>query len=203
MKYFNHALFGIFGKKKEETIEKVPDRPLPGNEAPREVGNEPEINVSEEFKAKGLEVIGDILSKMKFELSVDYKGVVDGRPMFDINGGDDVGRVIGREGNTLNALQNISSSIVNRKTEDKIGLIIDTNGYKERRKRNLEKIAINAARMAKDRGQDVSLEPMTAADRRIVHMFLEQRDDVSTYSQGEGRNRHLVVAPESNFNQNN
>lgn len=113
---------------------------------------------------------------------------------FDISG-DDVGILIGRRGETLNALQYLISLAVNRNatTHKRVGL--DCEGYRSRRADTLDALALRMAAKVRETGRRVSLEPMTAAERRLVHIALEHESDVRAESFGEEPNRRIVIYP--------
>lgn len=111
--------------------------------------------------------------------------------------GEELGILIGRSGANLESLQNVLSIIVNRKLEgeDRVLVIVDINGYRDRKKISVERIAEKAAQQAIDFGVEVALDPMHPADRRYVHMALADDSRVVTESAGEGRDRYVVVKP--------
>jgi spoIIIJ-associated protein len=114
--------------------------------------------------------------------------------------GEDVGLFIGRRGQTIDAVQHLAQRIVFRgpPTRDSPGLrvIIDADGYRERRAESLRTIALDAAEDALRSGEAVELDPMPASERRIVHEYLRERGEVQTHSEGEEPERYLVVEPE-------
>jgi spoIIIJ-associated protein len=112
--------------------------------------------------------------------------------------GDDLGLFIGRHGSTIEAVQHLAQRVVFKDTDreaPKRRIVVDAAGYRARRKEALEGEAADAADEAVRYGRPVALDAMTATERRIVHEFLRDRDDVETYSEGEEPERHLVVAP--------
>jgi spoIIIJ-associated protein len=109
--------------------------------------------------------------------------------------GPDVGLVIGRRGQTIDAIQHLANAIVWRGTERRKEVVVDAAGYRERRRGSLERVADRAAADALRSRQAVALEPMTAVERKIVHLRLRDRPDVSTASEGTEPSRHVVVRP--------
>jgi spoIIIJ-associated protein len=97
--------------------------------------------------------------------------------------GPDLGLVIGKHGQTIDAIQYLANAIVWRGLEERKAVVVDAAGYRDRR------------REARASGQAVSLEPMTAVERKIVHLHLQERDDVETMSEGTEPNRYVVVNP--------
>jgi spoIIIJ-associated protein len=108
--------------------------------------------------------------------------------------GDDLGLLIGRHGQTIDALQVLASAITGGGEERK-EVVVDAAGYRERRRRTVEAIAARSAEQAVRSQARVELEPMTAAERKIVHTALERHPGVTTTSEGEEPNRYVVVEP--------
>ena len=101
--------------------------------------------------------------------------------------------LIGRYGKNLDALQQLTSSIVNRKLGFKYSIVIDVEGYKSRRRAKLESIAESGAARAIKRHGEVRLHPMSPAERRIIHITLRDNPEVESFSDGEGPNRRVVI----------
>jgi spoIIIJ-associated protein len=112
--------------------------------------------------------------------------------------GDDLGLLIGRKGQTIDAVQHLAQRIVFRGGSPDVRVVIDAGGYRERRAHSLQTIALDAAEESLRSGQPVELEPMPASERRIVHEYLRERGDVQTHSEGEEPERYLVVEPLAN-----
>jgi len=113
---------------------------------------------------------------------------------FDIKG-DDLGILIGRRGQTLSCLQYIVRLIVGHQTEAWVPIIIDVEGYKQRRYEALQALAKRIAEQVKAGGEPFALEPMSAYERRIIHLALAEHPDVTTQSIGEGEARKVVILP--------
>ncbi|MGH3022120.1 MAG: RNA-binding cell elongation regulator Jag/EloR [Gaiellaceae bacterium] len=110
--------------------------------------------------------------------------------------GGELGLVIGKRGHTIDAVQYLANAIVWRGRDDeRKGVVVDAAGYRERRRSSLEGLADRAASDALQSHRPVPLEPMTAVERKIVHLHLADRADVVTSSEGTEPNRHVVVAP--------
>jgi spoIIIJ-associated protein len=109
--------------------------------------------------------------------------------------GDDLGLLIGRHGQTIDAVQVLAAAIVGGSGEDRRDVVVDAAGYRDRRRRTLESLAIRGAEEAVRTGSQVELEPMSAAERKIVHTALQDRNDVTTGSEGDEPNRRVVVQP--------
>ena len=109
--------------------------------------------------------------------------------------GPDLGLVIGRRGQTIDALQYLATAIVFRGAEERKSVLVDAAGYRDRRKATLEQQADRAASEAVAAHEAVALEPMSAVERKIVHVHLQERGDVETESDGNEPNRFVVVRP--------
>ena len=111
--------------------------------------------------------------------------------------GDDLGILIGRHGQTIDAVQVLANAIAGGSGEERREVVVDAAGYRDRRRRTLESLALRSAEEVVRTGERVELEPMSAAERKIVHTSLEQHAGVTTVSEGEGSNRRVVVEPVS------
>ena len=111
--------------------------------------------------------------------------------------GGDLGLLIGRHGQTIDAIQYLANVIAWRELgEGRKDVVVDAAGYRERRRETLEALALRSADRARSSGESVDLEPMSSIERRIVHLRLEEEDGVSTRSEGEEPYRYVVVEPE-------
>jgi spoIIIJ-associated protein len=109
--------------------------------------------------------------------------------------GDGSGLLIGRHGQTLDAIQYIVGRIVGKQLGEKKVIVIDTERYRERRRENLERLSRHMGEKAKSTGRAVSLQPMSASDRRIVHLALKHDREIETRSEGEGGMRSIKIIP--------
>ncbi len=109
--------------------------------------------------------------------------------------GDDLGILIGRQGETLRDLQYVTRLIVSRKLQRWANVVVDVEGYKSRRQRTLTELAERMAHQVVAEGRPMALEPMPAHERRTVHMALRNHDSVTTESTGEGSRRKVVILP--------
>jgi len=109
--------------------------------------------------------------------------------------GKDLGILIGRRGETLDALQYLVNLSVNKSRDQKKKIIIDIEGYRNRREETLQKLALKLADKAQQRGRNVVLEPMNSQERRIIHTALQGREDIYTFSEGEEPYRKIIISP--------
>ena len=126
--------------------------------------------------------------EVSIEMGTDAEGNVYGSMT-----GDTLGILIGRRGETLDALQYLTSLKVNRGREGYTRVTLDTENYRARREDSLIRLANRMANRAVRTGRRVSLEPMNPYERRIIHYALQQNSSVSTHSEGDDPNRHVVI----------
>lgn len=137
------------------------------------------------------------------ELIADTAGIdADVEVRDDDNGGlvaefvgDDLAVLIGHHGQTIDAIQHLAYRIASRGEEPRVSVLVDAAGYRERRAVSLRQTADQAAETALREGRPVSLEAMSALERKVIHEHLKGRRDLETYSHGQEPARHLVVAP--------
>lgn len=119
---------------------------------------------------------------------------LDGVIAFEIEG-EDAGLLIGRRGETLQALQFLVNLIVNKQLGRQVYVTIDVEGYRERRQESLKSLAERTAERVVSSGRSIQLQPMPASERRIIHVTLAEHPDVRTESKGDGDQRRVVVLP--------
>lgn len=146
------------------------------------------------------EVLERILSLMKVAATVELKhssgrAGLEATPIILDISGEDLGILIGRRGQTLASLQHIVRLIVAHRLKARALLTIDVEGYKQRRYQGLRDLALSLAQKAMSSGQPVTLEPMPANERRIVHLALSDNPDILTQSVGEGEVRKVIISP--------
>jgi len=144
-----------------------------------------------------IQTTGELLAKMKIKAQVLAKyGESDGSGdvplLIDING-DDLSVLIGRRAETLNALQYILALIISKEAGHWVQVIVDVEGYRARRERQLRQLARRMAEQAMRTGKRQLLEPMSAAERRIIHLELRDHETVTTESVGEEPNRKVSI----------
>jgi spoIIIJ-associated protein len=110
--------------------------------------------------------------------------------------GDRLGALIGRRGETLDAIQQLTSYAVNHSIEKRIRIHVDAENYREKREKSLESLALKVAGKVKRYHRSVTLEPMNAYERHVIHTALQEETGVTTYSVGTEPNRRVIVAPD-------
>ncbi len=188
---------GILGLGAEDAIIRVtPIRPVaPKTATPEKVGES-----GAEQAAR--EVLERLLSLMGLSGNVESQSLTDARENETITSsvsldvrGDDLGILIGRRGQTLAALQYVVRLMVGRRIDKWVPVIIDVEGYRQRRSEALKRFAIEMADRVKARGAPFTLEPMPPHERRIIHMALADNPHVFTESTGQGEERKVVIRP--------
>lgn len=111
----------------------------------------------------------------------------------NINGGSEISYLIGYRGETMNALQTVISSIINKEHSEKIRVYVDVNGYRQKRKKTLEELAIKVSKTVMKNGKSIALEPMSAYERKIIHSALQGNNKITTFSKGEEPYRKIVI----------
>jgi spoIIIJ-associated protein len=109
--------------------------------------------------------------------------------------GDDLGLLIGHHGQTIDAIQHLAYRIASHGEGERVSVLVDAAGYRERRATALRATADQAAQQAISGRRAVSLDAMSALERKVIHEHLKDRHDVETYSEGQEPSRYLVVAP--------
>ena len=141
------------------------------------------------------EFVDGLLSRMGIQGEAFPMDGEDGQIILDIRG-EDMGAVIGRRGDTLDAIQYLTSLTVNRGKEEHIRIAIDTEGYRAKREESLQRLARKMAGKVLKYHKHMTLEPMNPYERRIIHSTLQDYQGVTTYSTGTEPNRRVVVALE-------
>lgn len=138
--------------------------------------------------------LSDVFGAMNMEVEIIIN-VDESDRMMDIElKGDNMGLLIGKRGQTLDSLQQLTNLAVNKKSDSYYRVKLDTENYRKRRKDTLENLAKNIAYKVKRTKRPVSLEPMNPFERRVIHSALQNDRYVTTHSEGEEPYRHVVVA---------
>jgi spoIIIJ-associated protein len=184
----NKGRSGFLGMGAEEAVVKLTPLASPSQES--------------NLPAAAKEALEEILKRMKLKAHVELRSDVqqdeaesDMPPIALEVDGEDLGILIGRRGETLAALQYIIRLIVAHQQKARVPLTVDVEGYKQRRYGSLRELALRLAQKAVSTRQSMTLEPMPADERRIVHLALSVNPDVVTQSVGEGELRKVVIMP--------
>ena len=164
---------------------------------PRENKNEKNIPTEKDPEIEKLvgKILNNIINSTGLDADVYVRDQMEeGSIVFELEG-QDSGLLIGRRGETLSSLEYLVRLMASKTLDKRANIMIDVEDYKLRRKEKLENIAKKTAEKVSKTGKRISLEPMSAADRRIVHMTLAESKNVSTQSRGEGMHRKVVINP--------
>ncbi len=145
-----------------------------------------------------VQAVQRILTAVGADVDVTLRSEHDelaGGPVIDINGPDS-GLLIGRRGNTLHSLQFIVQSIVRQQFEEEVRVALDVEQYRQRREDSLREMADRVADRVQQTGRSITLEPMAPSDRRVIHLYLGERDGIRTESVGYGDARKVQIIPE-------
>jgi spoIIIJ-associated protein len=159
---------------------------------PRNVDSD--VDPSEDGKADlASEMLVEILKRMGLGAQVSVREDAD-EVVLDV-AGEDAGRVIGKKGQTLDALQFLINKIVNRFPEGRRHIVLDSGDYRQRRENGLVSMARREAKRAVQQSRIITLEPMSPRDRRVIHLSLAKFPGVSTRSDGQGAERRVRIIP--------
>ena len=148
--------------------------------------------LKEDITAAPDTVLRELLTRIGIDGTVESE-FIDGSLHLNMKS-DSTALLIGKHGQTLDAIERILNCIVNKNALAKKKIFVNTEGYRERREQMLTDLAHQVAAKVKRTRQDATLSPMSAKDRRVIHLTLQDDDDVSTFSQGEGDMRRVVVS---------
>lgn len=171
-----------------------PSKEIPQDGEPPEMGDEEAVRIAHE-------TVEELLNRMGIKANVVAQwGELEppGRiqPLLIDIRGDDLSILIGHRGETLSALQYITRLIVGKELKRPVAVVIDIEGYRARREGQLRRLARKIAEQAVETGRTMSLEPMPANERRIIHVELKDNPEVETLSIGEGNRRKVTVIPQ-------
>ncbi len=151
-----------------------------------------------EWPAEPAERVRDLVEGVLDELDLDGDVEIleeDDRITASIEGDDDYGLLIGKRGQTIDAIQLLAYQAAFRGLKDRKRVVVDAAGYRDRRKETLTARADRAAEQALSSNRQVEMDPMSAQERRVVHEHLKERAGVETFSEGDEPHRCVVVAP--------
>lgn len=150
------------------------------------------INEIETAKVDVEKFLKQFINKINDKIVYNLK-IEDNTIIVNIEG-NSYGNLIGYRGETLNAMQIILSSIANKKVKERIKLILDIGNYREKREKILKELAEKVSKTVLKNGKNITLEPMNAFERKIIHSKLQENPRIETYSIGEGDSRRVVIA---------
>ena len=161
------------------------------------------IHEPQEHKEKEIKSDDEVLTEFKKVLDSFIKNLPSKDVTYEINQeenivnvdikGKDVNFLIGYRGETLNSLQTILTNIINKNSKDKLKVILNVGDFRQKRRQDLENLAVKVANTVIKTGKSITLEPMGAYDRKVIHSKLQANDKVTTHSIGEEPRRKVVV----------
>lgn len=179
--------------KEEKNIKKEEVSEILNESKAKKLPKKIDEDTIEEIKELATNFITGVCEKMNIEVSIKFfYDEVNNSLNIELSG-DDMGTLIGKRGGTLDSLQYLTNLVINRKIKEFIHITIDTEKYRERRKKTLENLAKNVAFKVKRTKKPVSLESMNSYERRVIHSALSNDPVVTTHSEGEDPYRHVVV----------
>src|SRR3954451_3926982 len=152
------------------------------------------VEVPQEPVERVREVVARVIEALGLDASVEVTETAE-EIRATVDGPDEMGRLIGRHGQTIDALQHLAWRAAYHDHDERKAVVVDAAGYRQRREEALQRQADRAASEAMRYGRRVKLEPMSAAERKTVHNYLADRTDVETHSEGDEPERRLVVSP--------
>ena len=158
------------------------------------------VTLKEDISSTPEAVLHEILSHMGLEAEIESQ-IINGSINLTVSS-DNPGILIGKHGQTLNAVEYLLNCILNRSSLVKKKVFVDAEGYRERREQMLMDLAYRAAAKVKQTHQEIVLDPMPPRDRRIIHVTLQSDEDIRTYSRGEGMMRRVAVTTRERYESN-
>ena len=152
-----------------------------------------EVTVKKEPSQIGKEFLEKVFSCTSLDVEIEILKKEKSKQVVYNLKSSDLGIVIGHRGETLDALQYLTSLAVNKRVDDYCRIILDAEGYRERRKQTLKRLAKKLANKCVNKGRKVVLEPMPPHERRIIHMTIKDDSRVKSYSKGEEPFRKVMI----------
>ena len=141
----------------------------------------------------GLSFLKNLVSEMN--LDVNITGKTDGKDLFFFLEGKDSGTIIGKRGATLDAIQYLTSLVVNKEGNDYIRVVVDAENYRAKREKSLEKLAVRLADKVARSKRSYKLEPMNPYERKVIHATLQKDNRIITRSEGQDPSRRVIIEP--------
>ena len=168
----------------------------PGSKGFLGIGSKPaKVRVTVVFDPERIarDFLTKIVNAVGLKITLDIKK--NDKQMEIMMYGQDIGILIGKRGHTLDSLQHLLSLVINKGNAPYVNIMLDAEHYRSKRKQTLESLAHNLVRKAKSTHKKIVLEPMSPADRRIIHATLQHDRAVDTYSEGNEPHRYVVISP--------
>ncbi|MDO3681610.1 RNA-binding cell elongation regulator Jag/EloR [Paenibacillus ehimensis] len=150
-----------------------------------------ELEVLPDAIEEAIAFLQEVLRSMKLDVRIEQKQDKDGTQLH--LHGSELGMLIGRRGQTLDALQYLVNIVANRFSDRHVRIVLDAEQFRERRTKTLQELADRLAERVVRTRKEVVLEPMSPAERKVIHSWLQQHDKVRTFSRGDEPNRRIVI----------
>ncbi|WHX49133.1 RNA-binding cell elongation regulator Jag/EloR [Paenibacillus woosongensis] len=190
------GLIGVKEAKVELTLlEETVSEPLQGSRSSHTVpvaDLEDEVSNERDPYEEAASFVRDVGENMGLQVNVEIEHNKD-NTVLNISGSD-LGLLIGRRGQTLDALQYLANIIANRYSDSFVRIVLDAENFRERRRKTLEDLAVRLAGRVVRTRKELALEPMSPQERKVIHSKLQDHPEVKTYSKGEEPNRRVVIA---------
>jgi len=151
-----------------------------------------ELTVKPDAIEEAMEFLKEIAESMKLDIHIERQDTSDG-VVLQLSSKDDIGILIGRRGQTLDALQYLVNVVSHRSGNVNTRIILDADNFRDRRRKTLEELAARLADKAVRSRREVVLEPMPSHERKIIHTYLQDHPHVRSFSKGEEPNRRIVI----------
>ncbi len=183
------GIFGLVGTRKAviRAVKKAQTA-----EAASRAGQKPE---TAEVERTALDILDQLIKPIADEPSFSVSWPMDGHLKIDIESRGDVGLLIGRDGQTLSALQYLANRILAKRCSGPVKVELDTAAYRQQRDERLRAMALHLAEKVKSEGKPQSTPPLNSGHRRIVHMALDKDDGIRTRSKGDGDLKRVLIIP--------
>lgn len=174
----------------------IEPKPEPTQEKTVEAKPETKSAVNDQLKKKKVEKATSFLKEMINQLGYQVEYFIREEQGFVIINirGKSAGKLIGKRGETLYAIQYLVNIVANRNDDNNVKFLIDIEDFRKQREKTLTNLAVKLAGQVKETGEEVSLEPMNPLERKIIHMALQKDSAITTTSEGEEGRRHIVIA---------
>lgn len=182
-----HVKVTLKNKEEEQSVfEELIEEPIIEN-------TDVKVAVKEDPVEVGMAFLKEVLSNMEIDATIE--ATITKERINMVISGDKMGLLIGKRGETIDALQYLVNLVVNKNSEKYTRVVLDTENYRQRREETLKKLAFRLAKKASQTNKKIVLEPMNPYDRRIIHSALQNSKTVKTYSEGKEPYRKIVIIP--------
>ncbi|MSR88300.1 MAG: KH domain-containing protein [Candidatus Margulisbacteria bacterium] len=155
------------------------------------------IDIDPAIEPYCMEKLQEIMELCGYDVQVKLYRQSGDKIFIDLAATEDLGRLIGRDGFHLEAIQTLMRAFVFKQFNQSFKIILDAGGYRRRRRNSLRSKVMEAAKKVVDSGESITLDPMNSAERRMVHVLFEGNKEIDSLSSGDGAKRHVILAKKS------